>query len=61
MLEVVVLGAGMQGRAAVYDLCRQKNIDRVSVIDADPTTLDAFGEGLEHDKIVPHCNSLEKI
>ena len=38
-MNMIVLGAGMMGRAIVYDLCRFSKFDMISIADKNMQTL----------------------
>jgi lysine 6-dehydrogenase len=57
-MRLAVLGAGLMGRAAAWDLARQPGIGSVTLVDGDPRVLeDAFlfleGRGTDRERLVP--------
>ena len=48
-MKIAVIGAGLMGRAAVYDLSRIAGVDSVGVFDIDPKlankVADQYGNG----------------
>jgi lysine 6-dehydrogenase len=38
-MKVIVLGAGMMGRAIAYDLCKHSNFDSIAIADKDKKTI----------------------
>ena len=40
-MDVIILGAGMMGRAITYDLCNYSNFDRITLADNDSQTMDS--------------------
>ena len=49
-MKIAVIGAGLMGRAAVFDLARSANVDQVGVFDIDgglaQTVANKFGNGI---------------
>lgn len=52
-MNIAVIGAGLMGRAAVYDLARADGVDRVGVFDIDPALAAQVAEKYGSDKAVP--------
>ena len=50
-MNVLVLGGGKQGRAALYDLARSSTVRAVTCADADVRGLDQYLESLACDKV----------
>jgi len=40
-MDVIILGAGMMGRAIAYDLCNYSNFERITLADNDSQTMDS--------------------
>lgn len=51
-MKVAVIGAGLMGRAAVYDLARADNVDEVGVYDIDANLAKEVAEGYGDGKAV---------
>ena len=45
-MKILLLGVGLQGRAALYDLAHSPDVTHVIAADADISTLRTFGESL---------------
>lgn len=52
-MNILLLGVGLQGRAALYDLVRSAEVERVFAADADQAGLAAYVEQLGSDKVTP--------
>jgi lysine 6-dehydrogenase len=52
-MKMVVLGAGLMGRAAAYDMARQDDVERVVIADVDPRRLDEAVAKAASDKVEP--------
>jgi saccharopine dehydrogenase-like NADP-dependent oxidoreductase len=52
-MNILLLGVGLQGRAALYDLVRSEEVERVFAADADQAGLAAYVEQLGSDKVTP--------
>ena len=50
-MKIVVLGAGMMGRAIAHDLCKYSNFDSVAIADRDRKTLQSAEKFLKGKKI----------
>ena len=56
-MEILLLGVGLQGKAALYDLVRQPQVKRVIAADMNEVDLKAYVEGLQTDKVTSiHLN-----
>ncbi len=53
-MRMLVLGGGMMGRAAVYDMVRQDDVEKVIVADVDRSVAESAAEFAGSDKAVPH-------
>ncbi len=53
-MRLLVLGGGMMGRAAVYDMVRQDDVEKVIVADLDRSTAEEAAEFAGSDKAVAH-------
>ncbi len=53
-MRMLVLGGGMMGRAAVYDMVRQDDVEKVIVADVDRGVAESAAEFAGSDKAVPH-------
>jgi lysine 6-dehydrogenase len=52
-MKILLLGVGLQGRAALFDLVRSPAVTTVIAADKDHTGLQALVAGLASDKIIP--------
>ena len=52
-MEILLLGVGLQGKAALYDLVRQPQVKRVIAADMNEIDLKAYVESLQTDKVMP--------
>ncbi len=52
-MRMLVLGAGLMGRAAAYDMARQDDVESVVVSDVDPGRLEEAVEVAGSEKVVP--------
>ena len=52
-MEILLLGVGLQGKAALYDLVRQPQVRRVIAADMNEAELIAYTNSLETDKVTP--------
>ena len=59
-MKIIVLGAGMMGRAIAYDLCKFSNFDSVIIADRDRQTLKSAEKFLKGKKIDPLTLDVEK-
>jgi len=59
-MDIIVLGAGMMGRAIAYDLCKHSNFDNVTVADKDRKTIVSAEKFLEKKEINFDIINLEK-
>ena len=59
-MEIIVLGAGMMGRAVAYDLCKYSNFDNITIADKNQETLRSAKELLNNKKIDFQFLDLEK-
>ncbi len=50
-MKAAVIGAGMMGRAAAYDLVHNPEVERVKIIDHNPHTLGSLKTFLDSDKV----------
>ena len=50
-MKILLLGVGLQGRAALYDLAHSPDVAHVIAADADISTLRAFSESLPTDRV----------
>jgi lysine 6-dehydrogenase len=57
MMNIAVIGAGLMGRAAVYDLARAEGVGKVGVFDIDPALAGEVGERYGNSKAV--CGKLD--
>jgi lysine 6-dehydrogenase len=48
---MLILGGGLMGRAAAYDMARQDDVERVVVADVDPRKLEETAEVARSDKV----------
>ncbi len=53
-MRMLVLGGGMMGRAAVYDMVRQDDVEKVIVADVDRAQAESAAEFAGSDKAVAH-------
>jgi lysine 6-dehydrogenase len=53
-MRMLVLGGGLMGRAAAYDMCRQPDVERVVVADVDPRKVEVAAG-------VAHCEKAEPL
>lgn len=59
-MKILVLGAGMMGRAIAYDLCKHSKFDSIAVIDRDKKTLQSAEKFLKREEIDFHILDVEK-
>jgi len=59
-MNILVLGAGMMGRAIAYDLCNYSNFDRITIADKDRITLRSAERFFGADYITFEILDLEK-
>ena len=59
-MKILVLGAGMMGRAIAYDLCKHSNFDNIAVADKDKKTIQSAEKFLERENIDFHILDIEK-
>ena len=52
-MQILLLGVGLQGKAALYDLVRNPQVERVIAADINHSDLNAFISSLHTDKVVP--------
>jgi saccharopine dehydrogenase-like NADP-dependent oxidoreductase len=52
-MQILLLGVGLQGKAALYDLVRNPQVERVIAADINETDLSLYASGLHSDKVVP--------
>ena len=50
-MKIIVLGAGMMGRAIAFDLCKYSNFDNITITDKDRNNLKITEKFLEHKEI----------
>jgi lysine 6-dehydrogenase len=50
-MKIIVLGAGMMGRAIAYDLCKYSNFENITITDKDRKTLNVTEKFLEDQEI----------
>jgi lysine 6-dehydrogenase len=50
-MRMLILGGGLMGRAAAYDMARQDDVERVVVADIDPRRLEETAEVARSDKL----------
>lgn len=50
-MKMVVVGAGMMGRGAVFDLLKQPDVDRVVLVDGEATRLERLAEEFRSSKL----------
>jgi len=60
-MKIIVLGAGMMGRAIAYDLCKYSNFESITITDKDRKTLHTTEKFLEYPDISYNILNLEKI
>lgn len=51
-MKILLLGAGLQGQAALYDLVRQPDVETVIAVDVDVERLRRTNTDLEHPKVI---------
>ena len=59
-MKIVVLGAGMMGRAIAYDLCKYSNFDFITITDKDRKTLRSAEKFLKNQEINFDILDIEK-
>ena len=52
-MQILLLGVGLQGKAALYDLVRNPQVERVIAADINDIDLNLFVSSLHSDKVVP--------
>ncbi len=50
-MQVLVLGCGLQGKGAIYDLCKSKDVERIICADININALQGFEKHLDMRKI----------
>jgi len=60
-MKIIVLGAGMMGRAIAFDLCKYSNFESITVTDKDRKTLDFTENFLDYPEINYDILNIEKI
>jgi lysine 6-dehydrogenase len=50
-MKFLVLGCGLQGKAAIYDLCRRSQVEQIICADVNPNALKGFEEHIDMSKI----------
>ena len=53
-MKVLVLGCGLQGRGAIYDLCNSKDVEKVICADINMDALKGFDQHLDMNKVQMH-------
>ncbi len=51
-MKIAVIGAGLMGRAAIYDLARNSDVEQVGVFDIDPQLAREIGEAFGSGKAI---------
>ena len=59
-MDILILGAGMMGRAIAYDLCRHSNFDNITLADKDRKTLVSAEKFLKNQYVNFDTINLEK-
>ena len=59
-MKIIVLGAGMMGRAIAYDLCKYSSFENISIADKDRKTLNVTEKFLENQEIDFDILDIEK-
>lgn len=59
-MKILVLGAGMMGRAIAYDLCKHSKFDSIAVADRDKKTIQSTKKFLEREEIDFHTLDIDK-
>jgi len=52
-MQILLLGVGLQGKAALYDLVRSPQVERVIAADINDADLSAYVASLQTDKVIP--------
>jgi saccharopine dehydrogenase-like NADP-dependent oxidoreductase len=60
-MKIIVLGAGMMGRAITYDLCKYSNFESITITDKDKKNLHITKEFLEYSDVNYDILNIEKI
>jgi lysine 6-dehydrogenase len=60
-MKILLLGVGLQGKAALYDLAHSPEVKQVIAVDQDYPGLSRFVERLETDKVRPEAGSAEDL
>jgi lysine 6-dehydrogenase len=60
-MKIIVLGAGMMGRAIAYDLCKYSNFESITIIDKDKKNLQTTEDFLGYADIYYNVLNIEKI
>jgi len=60
-MNIIVLGAGMMGKAIAYDLCKYSNFKNITITDKDRETLDTAKKFLDYPDIDFNMLNIEKI
>jgi saccharopine dehydrogenase-like NADP-dependent oxidoreductase len=50
-MHVLVLGAGAQGKAAIFDLCKNSDITKITVVENDLSQLEKFLKRFDDSRI----------
>ncbi len=59
-MDIIVLGAGLMGRAIAYDLCKHSNFDNITIADKDKQALQSAKKSLNRKEIVTHTLDIKK-
>ena len=59
-MKILVLGAGMMGRAIAYDLCKHSNFGNIGIADKDKKIIQSTKKFLELENIDFHTLNIEK-
>lgn len=59
-MKIIVLGAGMMGRAIAYDLCRHSKFDSIAIADRNKKTLQSSKKFLKKEEIDFYTLDIEK-
>lgn len=59
-MKILIIGAGMMGRAIAFDLCNYSNFDGITIVDKDRKTLKSSEEFLKNKKINFDILNIEK-
>jgi len=59
-MRILILGAGMMGRAIAYDLCNHSNFENITIADKDRKTLQSAKKFLEKGEVNFDIINIEK-